>query len=244
MKINKGSLYIFFASIILGVLFVVNISFQEKDYQRGTFISAKEYQENLNTRTSLMKELASLRDEYEENLHKVEKYKDSSQITQQVLDDMKNEVDINKMLLGYESIQGQGISMVISDGSVDHTLGIDDPYLQNLRTVHNYDMMQVINELKLAGAEAISINNQRILPNSEIYCSWAFISVNGVKLPSPFKVKAIGDRDVLEKYLTRAESYTKTLINRGINVYINKEDVIVMPSISNGIKTNFIKSNN
>ncbi len=244
MKITKGSLYIFLASMVIGILLVVNISFQEDDISRGKFLSATEYQEAQNNRTSLYKEIAHLREQYDDKLEKIAKYRYSSESTVQVLEDMEEESLINNMLLGYIDVKGPGVSMVISDGSVDHTLGIDDPYLQNLRTVHNYDIMNIINELKLSGAEAISINNQRILPTSEIYCSWAFISVNGVKLPAPFRVKAIGDAEVMENYLSRAESYTKTLINRGINVNIVKKQELVLPAIGNRLKTNYLKINN
>ncbi len=244
MKNNKGFFYIFIASMLVGILLVVNISFQENNIYRGKFLSAKEYQEAQNNRTSLYKEIASLREQYDEKLDKIANYRYSSESTSQVLKDMEEEYLINEMLLGNIDVKGPGVSMVISDGSVDHTLGIDDPYLQNLRTVHNYDIMHIINELKLSGAEAISINNQRILPTSEIYCSWAFISVNGVKLPAPFTVKAIGDAEVMENYLNRAESYTKTLINRGINVYITKSQEIVLPAIGNRLQVNYLKSSN
>ena len=244
MKITKGSLYIFISSVLIGILLVVNISFKEDDIIRGKFLSAKEYQEAQNNRTSLYKEIASLREQYYVNLDKIDNYRYSSESTSQVLQDMEEESLINNMLLGKIDVKGPGVTMVISDGSVDHTLGIDDPYLQNLRTVHNYDIMNIINELKLSGAEAISINDQRILPTSEIYCSWAFISVNGVKLPAPFTVKAIGDAEVIENYLNRTESYTKTLINRGINVYITKAEEILLPAIGNRLQMNYLKSAN
>lgn len=239
MKKNKPSLYLFLASLVVGILVVSNISYEENNYGR-VLLSAKEYQEAYNNRNKLYQEIATLRDLYDKNLNKLDKYKTSTKSNEKVLEDMKNEVLINEMLLGYSSVKGQGIKIIISDGSVDFTLGIDDPYLQELRTVHNYDMMQVINELKLAGAEAISINNQRILPNSEIYCSWAFISINDVKLPSPFVVRTIGDKDVLDNYLNKSESYTKQLLNRGINVYIEKNDEIVIPAVSGPVKTDFI----
>ncbi|WP_426349464.1 DUF881 domain-containing protein [Alloiococcus sp. CFN-8] len=244
MKITKGSLYIFISSVLIGILLVVNISFKEDDIIRGKFLSAKEYQEAQNNRTSLYKEIASLREQYYVSLDKIDNYRYSSESTSQVLQDMEEESLINNMLLGKIDVKGPGVTMVISDGSVDHTLGIDDPYLQNLRTVHNYDIMNIINELKLSGAEAISINDQRILPTSEIYCSWAFISVNGVKLPAPFIVKAIGDAEVIENYLNRTESYTKTLINRGINVYITKAEEILLPAIGNRLQMNYLKSAN
>ena len=241
---NKGAGFlIFMASLVVGFLLVINVNYEGSSFS-SSILSAKEYQAAQNERTSLYKELTLLKESYNQSLRKIESYISSTESTKKVLEDMKAEAEVNNMLLGYSAVNGQGITMIISDGSVDYTLGVDDLYLQALRTVHNYDMMQIINELKLAGAEVISVNNQRILPNSEIYCSWAFISVNGVKLPSPFVVTAIGDMDILENYLTRAESYTKQLINRGINVYIEKTEKVVMPAISKSIEANHIKGLN
>lgn len=240
MKKNASTFFIFIATLIVGVLVAMNLNYDDTDTTR-IVLTAKQYQEAFNTRNKLYQEIGGLRDEYENNVKKIEKYRASTATNEKVLEDIKGEVQRNEMLLGYSSVKGQGVKVTIADGSVEFTLGIDDPYLQELRTVHNYDMIQIINELKLAGAEAISINDQRILPNSEIYCSWAFISINKVKLPSPFKVTAIGDKDVLENYLNRSESYTKQLINRGINVYIEPSNEIIMPSIGGAIKTNYIK---
>lgn len=240
MKKNASTFFIFMASLIVGLLVAINLNYEDSDTTR-VVLTAKEYQEAFNTRNKLYQEIGAMRDQYDNNIRKIEKYRASTTTNEKVLEDMKGEVQRNEMLLGYTSVKGPGVKVTIADGSVEYTLGIDDPYLQELRTVHNYDMMQIINELKLAGAEVISINDQRILPNSEISCSWAFISVNEVKLPSPFKVTAIGDKDVLQNYLNRSESYTKQLINRGINIYIEPSDEITMPSIGGAIKTNYIK---
>lgn len=60
--------------------------------------------------------------------------------------------------------------------------------------VHDEDLRRIINEMKNSGAEAISINDQRIVATTAIVCSGAVATVNGVKLNSPFEIKAIGNK--------------------------------------------------
>ena len=83
-------------------------------------------------------------------------------------------------------------------------------------------MLKVINGLKLNGAEAIEINGERITSTSEIYCSWAFITINGIKLPAPFEIKAIGDQEKLLAYANSEFGQVKIMANRGIKVSVKK----------------------
>ena len=55
------------------------------------------------------------------------------------------------------------------------------------------NMLRIVNELRAAGAEAISINDQRLIGTSEIRCSGPTITVNGKIFAPPFIIKAIGD---------------------------------------------------
>jgi len=63
--------------------------------------------------------------------------------------------------------------------------------------VHDEDLREIINDLKNSGAEAISINDQRIVSTTAIICSGSVVTINGVKLNSPFEIKAIGNKSSL-----------------------------------------------
>lgn len=104
-------------------------------------------------------------------------------------------------------------------------------------------MIKVINELKAAGAEAISINNQRIIYNTEIYCGGQFLRMNGVKIPAPFYVNVIGDPEKMENQIMRDGSYIKTLMNRGIKVQITKSDDITMPAYISDMNSKYMEPN-
>ena len=89
-----------------------------------------------------------------------------------------------------------------------------------------YDLLQLINELKLAGAEAIEINGVRIVNKSDIaLITDSFIKIDGHRMNSPYVVKAIGNPTTLESGLMQKNSgYIDKVINQ-INYYISLENL-------------------
>jgi len=63
--------------------------------------------------------------------------------------------------------------------------------------IHDTDVLRVVNELKNAGAEAISVNNRRVGPLTNFRCVGTTILVDEYKIASPVVVRAIGDSDTL-----------------------------------------------
>ena len=90
--------------------------------------------------------------------------------------------------------EGQGVTITIDDSKTKSKAG-ENP---NLYLIHDDDLLKVINELKAAGAEAISINEQRLIATSEIRCAGPTLSVNNIRSAPPYEIKAIGE-DVLLK---------------------------------------------
>ena len=78
-----------------------------------------------------------------------------------------------------------------------------DPIVQNPNDyiVHESHIFKVINELKIAGAQGISINGQRIKENSYIKCTGPVITVDDKTFPAPFVIEAIGEMDILHESL-------------------------------------------
>ena len=135
---------------------------------------------------------------------------------------MEEELQRNRSLLGYAPLEGPGIRIELQDGlpKEGETEGSIDSWL---RIIHNEDMLKLINELKLSGAEALAINGERITATSEIYCSWAFISINGKNLPAPFVLQVVGDPAGLAAYGEMEFSQLRIMRNRGISVNVTEQ---------------------
>ena len=106
-----------------------------------------------------------------------------------------NLLNKTKKLAGTSDLTGPGIIITLNDspkatdptvqGPIDHLL------------VHAEDILIIVNELNNAGAEAISVNNQRITSRTSIRCAGTQILINQEIVAAPFTIKVIGDTEII-----------------------------------------------
>jgi len=101
---------------------------------------------------------------------------------------LSDRLDRLGVLAGSAPVQGPGVRVVVDDAP-----GADSP----LENVLDGDLQKLANALWLAGAEAISINGQRLTTLSAIRQAGDAITVNNVSLSRPYTVKAIGNPDTM-----------------------------------------------
>lgn len=238
MKNNEASLFVFIASIIIGILISLNINFN-RTYNR-VFLSTKQYQDAYNLRNRLRNDISDLQDKYDELSTKLLKYDYSGKNKASIIQEVQNDLDKNKMILGELDVEGQGVKITLNDASNDF---FDDAVDLNVldKIVHNFDIVYVINDLRSAGAEAISINGQRVIDRTEVYCSGPFLRVNGVKISAPFYIYAIGNKSVLNNFMLSDANYLKYLMSRQIFVNVEEMDNIKIQAYTNIISDDFIK---
>lgn len=128
-----------------------------------------------------------------------------------------------EMILGKHTLIGPGITVLVRDSDAEVKPG-QNP---NELIVHDQDVVRILNDLKIAGAEAISINGQRYVTSSEIKCSGATITINGKTYGQPFIIKAIGDPIMLEAAIKSVDSYSYMLSN----IYSVKIDSLISEEI-------------
>jgi len=66
-----------------------------------------------------------------------------------------------------------------------------------------YDLQDMVNDLRNAGAEAISLNGQRIVAASIVAAQGQRTVVDGVTITGPYILQAIGDPETIEEAVTR-----------------------------------------
>lgn len=241
MKNSEANVFVLIASIIIGILVSTNINMSNG--KSMVFLDAKQYKEALDNKNKLLNDIANLKKQYYEYNKKMGDYKYSNKTQDEILQGFNNEIEGNKLMIGLVGVKGEGIKITLDDISSEFdTNEFDESFIERqLKLVHNTDMIQVVNDLHNAGAEAISINGLRLIDMSEIYCNGAFLRINGIKIAAPFYISAIGDKEVLSNYMLSNENYLKGLMLRRINVIVEKEDNIDIPAYLGDIKTNFIK---
>ena len=163
MKNNEATIFVFIASIIIGLLIAMNIGFEGK----SNFLDVKQYNVAYNERSKLYSELNNLKQQYYNISTKFKKYDSGDEKKYKVLEEIQKEVNENNIILGKTDVQGQGVKITLEDG-----FSTIDEYLSSAQLIHDADIVQVINELRNAGAEAISVNGQRIIYDNYALCWW------------------------------------------------------------------------
>ncbi|WP_077622104.1 DUF881 domain-containing protein [Sediminibacillus massiliensis] len=145
------------------------------------------------------------------------------------LSDYVNRKKELQMFTGELPVTGPGVNITLKDADY-----IPSEENANQYIVHERHILRVVNELLSAGAEAVSINGQRIFKDSYISCVGPVISVDGVQYYAPFIVGAIGDQDVLFASVNMTNGLIDELTGDNIEVEIDKEAAIEMSSIHTG----------
>lgn len=101
---------------------------------------------------------------------------------------LKSELRALEAKAGLAPVQGEGLQIVLSDAPLP-SVPASNP---NAYLVHDIDLLELVNTLNAAGAKAIAINGQRILPTTAIHCVGPVISINAVRTAPPIEVLAVG----------------------------------------------------
>ena len=160
-------------------------------------------------------EIVKLSDRYETELSKL---KASDRDFHNLYNMYSESLENTRKLAGLTSVSGEGIIIRLDDSGLLQGSLVHDEYLADL-----------VNVLKSAGAQAISINGQRIIPTSEILCLGPSIRVNGERLFAPYSIYAIGDAEQLQKAFLASDIY-ETIIRKSLVFDVQKlEKIIISP---------------
>ena len=106
---------------------------------------------------------------------------------------------------GLTAVRGPGLRAVLTDSELDvaSTGNLND------LVIHEQDLQAVINALWAGGAEAISVNGQRVLATTAIRCVGNTLLLHGSVYSPPYQIDAIGDRVALRAELARDPAVTR-----------------------------------
>ena len=222
---KRGHLSIAFVCMVLGFMLALQfrIAMDQKaslPYQRVEELSARLI-ETEKERDALQEKVASL------------------QQVQPAPGNTEGEQMLRELRLrsGLTALTGPGVIVTIDDSKIKSKAGEN----QNLYIIHDDDLLTVINELRAAGAEAISVNGQRLMATSEIRCAGPTLSVNNVRSAPPYEIRAIGDSATLESALRMRGGVMETLQVWGIQLEVKAAQDIVVPAYKGASKFSFAK---
>ena len=136
-----------------------------------------------------------------------------------VLLGLQKNLDMLKLTGGYLEVEGPGIIIILDDNQTAAEIARKnnpDSYYPEDYIIHDKNLLYILKAL--AGRiEAVAINNQRIVDNSNIRCVGTVVMVDSFRLAPPYEIKIIGDPSLLEAAVTSCGEYlplkTKEMIN-------------------------------
>lgn len=175
-------------------------------------------------------------DKLEKKKKELEKLREEASNSSDSSNGLSKKLEKYNLLLGRSELIGPGVIITLNDGDSSIVKGPSTNYI-----VHDGDLLETVNELKNAGAEAISINNQRIVSTTSINCVGNVIAVNGEKVGAPFVIKAIGLPVQLYGSVTMLGRYLDKLESDGVQVDVEKveKSTIVIPKYEGVYKFNY-----
>ncbi len=217
-------------SIVLGIMcfaLTLGIVIQWKTVKGSNSIVGQSSEKNDELRNEVLKYKEKYDNKYKE-LEKaekeLEKERQSSTENNSDLEQKEEAIKKGNKMIGMTEVTGAGVIVTLSDSKKDTNTALNISDL----LVHDADVLSVINELKNAGAEAISINEQRLVPTSSITCGGNIIEINGEKVGAPFVIKAIGLPEQLAA-LSRPGGYLEILKKATVGVDLKKSNNITIP---------------
>lgn len=133
---------------------------------------------------------------------------------------LNEEIEKARIIAGFTDVKGSGIVITLNDTD----FGM---YLQSIH------LLEVVNTLKAMEARAIAVNNERVIPMTEISDVGNVIIVNGMPLSinEPIKIKAIIEEHKKDSAVKTLGHVMSKLRSKNIEVSAEKVDNIMIPKI-------------
>ena len=203
---------------IIGLTDVTNIETMREEELRTQLANWKTQYEEVNQK-------------YEETQETIKEYQEKKQSNEETAELLQQELDQINMILGKTDVQGQGV--IITINKVES---------EDVPAISAIDLQLIVNSLKNAGAEAISINNERIINTTDIVdIADLYIKINAQRILAPYEIKAIGDQTYLESGLLGNGGIVDELRSVGEDIKIEKSNKVVITKYTGEIKSKYME---
>lgn len=231
IKIDKANVTMSISVLIVCIILVTVSLIQFKTVEKVNETDIENMREE-----ELREKISAWKSKYEEANEKLEETNakineyilkvESNETASELLDE---ELRKSQLILGTTDVVGDGVVVTLTD-TVENSIKAED-------------LVDLINELRFAGAEAISINGVRIINMTDIADIDSYIIVKpSQRLVSPYVVKAIGNQTYLVSNLCLKNSgFVDKYNNSGKSVKLDKQRNIKIPKYSDNINIKYMK---
>lgn len=232
LKINKENITMFISILMVCTVLVTVLMIQFKTVEEVNETDIENMRE-----TELREQLSTWKSKYEETNEKLEEvnakineYNSKIEANEESSEILENELLQSNILLGNTNVEGEGVVITLAD--------------TDEATITASDLLELVNELRFAGAEAISINGIRVTSMTDIVdISDRFILIKPrQRLSSPYVIKAIGNQTYLVSTLSLKNSgFIDSHSNIGQSVKLEKQKNVTIPKYIESFDIKYMK---
>lgn len=226
----KKSIYVSIVTVSLMLGLMISFQFRTNS-SVNSGIPTERYQELTIEKKQVETDLTNLEEEVADLTAKIEEARKGRTEAADVLESELNKI---KLYAGLTPLVGPGVEIVMENPPQTHSGA-------GFYNIRDEDLLKVINDLRGAGAEAISINDQRILTTSEVRQAGNHINVNLTRLSPPYKITAIGNPGTLKSSLEIKGGLVEYLAANGTIVEVQQSDNIQVPAYSGPLRFDYAK---
>ena len=160
---------------------------------------------------------------------------------------VQRQVDALRGPAGFEKVHGPAITVVLSDApkeEIDRAVEKGEVTADHL-VVHQQDIQAVVNALWSGGAEAMTLQKQRVISTTGIKCVGNTVVLHGVPYAPPYEITAIGDLDSLRISLDASDYVAgyKTYVDaHNLGYEVSTDDDVTMPAYDGSSDLRYAKA--
>lgn len=214
MKIGR-TIAITIVCIILGIM----VAWQYKSINYNQNVATYENQraeELMGELIRLQKSNADLRTQLQKLQEDVKLYESAKAGSDEASKKLLDELQVARTFAGLTDVKGKGVIVTVES--------------EIYSTIYDSDILAIVNELRAAGAQAISVNEERIVATTEIRDAPPYKMINKVPVTQPFVIKAIGNPEQLENSLNMTDGVVESL-QVYMDIKIEKSDEVYIPKV-------------
>ena len=215
------------------------VMFMQFKVVRQTDITAIETMRESELRVELTnwnEKYKELDERYQDVVSKINEYKNERESDSKTTQLLESELEQLNEALGKTDVEGEGIVIQLTDKAGTQ---LEDGWVVN--SIDASELLTIVNELFTAGAEAISINGNRIISMSAIYAIGnEFLKVDGEKISSPYVINAIGNPDYLKSAVSGKGGGVDYLKELGHDTRVDTSKKIRIDKYDKDITTKYI----
>jgi uncharacterized protein YlxW (UPF0749 family) len=153
--------------------------------------------------------------------------------------DISASLEREQRLAGLTPLSGPGLTITLDDSTIKN---IPPGEEANYYLVHEFFLRDVLNILWAGGAEAVSLNGERIVPSTSVYCVGTTILVNSTRLSPPYVFLAIGDAAKLQAALNDPAALLllrQRVQNYGLQFSVEPQAKVSVPAFDGTLKIKY-----